>query len=65
MPAMKLQKDNAQSGWALWFISETEDELQHASGEIIDSSVANYPKRLEWLAGRALVKLVIALPCRR
>jgi len=45
MPAMKLQKDNAQSGWALWFISETEDELQHASGEIIDSSVANYPKR--------------------
>jgi 4'-phosphopantetheinyl transferase len=59
MPAMKLQKDNAQSGWALWFISETEDELQHASGEIIDSSVANYPKRLEWLAGRALVKELV------
>ncbi|HCZ37291.1 MAG TPA: 4-phosphopantetheinyl transferase, partial [Cytophagales bacterium] len=53
MPLMKLQKDNAQSGWALWFITESEEELQQASGEVIDNTIASYPKRLEWLAGRA------------
>lgn len=56
MPLLKLQKDNAQSGWALWFITETEEELQEASGEIIDNTIASYSKRLEWLAGRALLK---------
>lgn len=59
MPLMKLQKDNAQSGWALWFITESEEELQQASGEVIDNTIASYPKRLEWLAGRALLKELV------
>jgi 4'-phosphopantetheinyl transferase len=59
MPLMKLQKDNAQSGWALWFITESEEELQHVSGEIIDNTIASYSKRLEWLAGRALLKELV------
>lgn len=59
MPIMKLQKDNAQSGWALWFITESEAELQHASGEVADNTIAHYSKRLEWLAGRALIKELV------
>lgn len=59
MPLMKLQKDNAQSGWALWFITETEQELQAASGARVDDSIASYTKRLEWLAGRSLLKELV------
>jgi 4'-phosphopantetheinyl transferase len=59
MPLMKLQKDNAQSGWALWFITETEQELEAASGARVDDSIASYTKRLEWLAGRSLLKELV------
>ncbi|MCW5910038.1 MAG: 4'-phosphopantetheinyl transferase superfamily protein [Cyclobacteriaceae bacterium] len=56
---MKIHKDNAQSGWALWFITEAEKELQEASGALIDETIASYTKRLEWLAGRALLKELV------
>ena len=47
MPIMKLQKDNTHSGWALWFITESEEELQQVSGEVIDNTIASYPKRVK------------------
>ncbi|MCE7863719.1 MAG: 4-phosphopantetheinyl transferase [Bacteroidetes bacterium CHB5] len=59
MPLVKLQKDNAQSGWALWFITETEETLQEIGGVRMDNSVSSYTKRLEWLAGRVLLKELV------
>ncbi|KXK28902.1 MAG: 4'-phosphopantetheinyl transferase [Bacteroidetes bacterium OLB12] len=59
MPLVKLQKDNAQSGWALWFITESEETLQAIGGVTMDDSISSYTKRVEWLAGRALVKELV------
>jgi len=59
MPLLKIQKTDKQSGWALWFITEQESELSEASGELVDSSIVSYTKRLEWLAGRALIKTLV------
>ncbi len=59
MPLLKIQKSSKQSGWALWFITENENELVEASGDSIDSSIVSYTKRLEWLAGRALIKSLV------
>ncbi len=59
MPLLKIQKTDKQSGWALWFITEQELELTEASGEQVDSSIVSYTKRLEWLAGRALIKSLV------
>jgi 4'-phosphopantetheinyl transferase len=59
MPLLKIQKTDRQSGWALWFITENENELSEASGDTIDSSIVSYTKRLEWLAGRALIKSLV------
>jgi 4'-phosphopantetheinyl transferase len=59
MPLLKIQKNSEQSGWALWFITETEQELSEISGESIDNTIVSYTKRLEWLAGRALIKSLV------
>lgn len=59
MPLLKIQKTDKQSGWALWFITEQESELTEASGEQVDSTIVSYTKRLEWLAGRALLKSLV------
>jgi len=59
MPLLKIQKNGEQSGWALWFITETEHELSAISGEEVDSSIVSYTKRLEWLAGRAIIKSLV------
>lgn len=59
MPLLKIQKDDAQSGWGLWFISESESELSLISGEVADAAVVSAAKRLEWLAGRALLKSLV------
>jgi 4'-phosphopantetheinyl transferase len=59
MPLLKIQKNREQSGWALWFITETEQELSEISGESIDNTIISYTKRLEWLAGRALIKSLV------
>jgi phosphopantetheinyl transferase len=59
MPLLKIQKNSEQSGWALWFITETEQELSEISGESIDNTIISYTKRLEWLAGRALIKSLV------
>ena len=59
MPLLKIQKTDKQSGWALWFITEQEPQLIIASGEKVDDSIVSNIKRLEWLAGRALIKALV------
>lgn len=61
MPVIKVHKSNKESQWGLWFISESEDELQNLIDEKPDPSIVNTTKRREWLAGRALLKELITL----
>lgn len=59
MPLMKIQKMGKQSAWALWFISETEAELETATSERPEATIINANKRIEWLAGRVLLKTLV------
>jgi 4'-phosphopantetheinyl transferase len=56
MPLIKMQNTGNQSAWALWFISETEQEFNSIIEERPETSIINSTKRLEWLAGRLLLK---------
>jgi 4'-phosphopantetheinyl transferase len=56
MPLIKIQSTGEQSAWALWFISEEEQEFTSIIAEQPDSTVLNSIKRLEWLAGRILLR---------
>ncbi len=59
MPLMKIQKTGKQSAWALWFISETETELAEEIADRMDEQIIHPSKRLEWLAGRILLKTLV------
>ena len=59
MPQVKIQKQGKESGWALWYITESEVELTDVSGEYCPDEILNHQKRLEWLAGRALMKTFV------
>jgi len=56
MPLIKMQHTGNQSAWALWFISETEQEFTSINDERPDSTIINSSKRLEWQAGRVLLR---------
>jgi len=56
MPLIKMQTTGHQSAWALWFISETEQEFFSTIEERPESTIINTTKRLEWLAGRMLLQ---------
>lgn len=56
MPLIKMQTTGNQSAWALWFISETEQEFTSTIEERPESNIVNATKRLEWLAGRVLLQ---------
>ena len=56
MPLIKIQNTGKQSAWALWFISEDEQEFTSIIEEQPDATIINSIKRLEWLAGRALLR---------
>ncbi len=56
MPLIKMQPTGTQSAWALWFITETEQELSSYIKELPEQNVVNATKRLEWLAGRVLLQ---------
>lgn len=60
MPLIKIQKSNKQSGWGLWFISESEQELLNLVHDELDTSIINPYKKREWLAGRALLKELVS-----
>lgn len=59
MPLVKIQKMGKQSAWALWFISETEQELQELTGDRPEVAVIHVNKRREWLAGRVLLQSLV------
>jgi 4'-phosphopantetheinyl transferase len=60
MPLEKIDSINSHT-WALWKIEEDENTLaiQLSSDERIPDSISNSKKRLEWFAGRLLVKNLI------
>lgn len=55
MPVFSTEKVG-DGAWALWEISEMESELTFAALESCPDDIVNSQKRLEWLAGRALIK---------
>jgi len=55
MPLQTFHQDGKQSGWALWHITETEDELMNNVIGKVPDEITNDKKRLEWLAGRHLM----------
>jgi len=59
MPVMKMNKLGKQSAWALWFITESEQELSFHTMETCPDEIVSIPKRLEWLSGRALIKALV------
>ena len=55
MPVQSIE--NAGGGaWALWEVTEIESELTYASLESCPDDIVHPQKRLEWLAGRALIR---------
>lgn len=60
MPLVKTIWIAKESGWALWKITESIDDLkQLALPEVCPSDITSPNKKLEWLAGRALMKTVL------
>lgn len=61
MPLIKIERTGEHRAWGLWRIAELEDELisQTSPFESIPESIKNTNKRLEFAAGRALVKQVL------
>jgi phosphopantetheinyl transferase len=55
MPLREFHPSGEQSGWAIWHITETEQQL--ASGIIgtVPDEIVNEKKRLEWLASRHVI----------
>jgi 4'-phosphopantetheinyl transferase len=54
MPLSKIEVDNS-GGWALWWITETETELEGLlAADGCDPKISNQIKRLEWLSSRML-----------
>lgn len=60
MPLIKIQQTNHQGAWALWYISENEQELNSLLPERPESSILHATKRLEWMAGRMLLQHLAA-----
>jgi phosphopantetheinyl transferase len=59
MPLVKMEKTAKQSGWAIWFIAETKEELESLSPESCPPEIISEQKKLEWLAGRTLIKTLV------
>jgi 4'-phosphopantetheinyl transferase EntD len=59
MPLSKIETMGSQSAWGLWFISEEEPDLSYVSYESCPDDIIHPQKRLEYLAGRALIKTLV------
>lgn len=59
MPRLKITRLDKQSSWGLWYISESEQELSFEAMESCPEDLINPQKKLEWLAGRALVRALV------
>jgi 4'-phosphopantetheinyl transferase len=59
MPVAKLTSLGKESCWALWKIVEDEEDLSYQAMESCPEDVISPQKRLEYLAGRALIKSLV------
>ncbi|CAN5405404.1 4'-phosphopantetheinyl transferase superfamily protein [soil metagenome] len=56
MPLLKISSLGEEKAWGLWHIRESEEALSFGSMESCPEEIVNTQKRLEWLAGRNLIK---------
>jgi 4'-phosphopantetheinyl transferase len=61
MPVARIESLGENSCWALWKIEEDEADLSYQALETCPEEVISTQKRLEYLAGRALMKHVMEL----
>lgn len=61
MPIAKINWNSVGDGWAVWRIDETEEGLaaQTLEADACPEEIQFARKRLEWLAGRALLKHMV------
>ena len=59
MPLSKIESLGTGRAWGLWFITEMEPDLSFLSFESCPEDVVHPQKRLEWLAGRALIRTLV------
>ncbi|HZY78921.1 MAG TPA: 4'-phosphopantetheinyl transferase superfamily protein [Cyclobacteriaceae bacterium] len=59
MPLVKSEMTGLNSTWGLWEITEPEQELAFISMESVPEDIVAPAKRLEFLAGRALIKTLV------
>ena len=59
MPLLTTELLGVEQVWGLWHIAETEPDLSFLSFESCPEDVVHPLKRLEWLAGRALIKTLL------
>jgi phosphopantetheinyl transferase len=61
MPVHKINWNSLADGWGVWHIEEDEESLLTLilPDDACPEEIANPRKRLEWLAGRALLKKMI------
>lgn len=57
MPIKQLHGNNHEQ-WALWYIDENEEYLAQQVNERVPIEIISSRKRLEWLAARALIKVL-------
>jgi phosphopantetheinyl transferase len=59
MPLLKIESLGPEQAWGLWLINEAEPDLSFLSFETCPDEVTHSQKRLEWLAGRALLRSLV------
>lgn len=55
MPLREFHPSGKQSGWAIWHITETEQQLLSGIVGSVPDNLINVKKRLEWLASRRVI----------
>jgi len=55
MPLQEIHQTDKQSGWAIWHINETEEQLENKIIGNPPVEITHENKKLEWLAARHLV----------
>lgn len=59
MPLYKIDSIGKESAVGIWHIQETEEALAYEAFEQCPEELVSQQKRLEWLAGRALIKKLV------
>lgn len=59
MPLSRIETADDQGAWGLWHITEEEPDLSYLSFETCPEEIVHPQKRLEYLAGRALMRTLV------